>query len=104
MTNKDIIKLYHKVGLDTRIEDDVVREIVESQYKFAKEKINEIEFNKELTEEEYNNIKTNFTFKFLGKIYTNYRIVESFINRKHGRNRYTKDDQGKGLDKNDQSI
>ena len=82
MTNKDILRLYHKVGLQTMVRDQFVKEIIESQYKFVREKINELEFNENITEEEFKQIKTNFTFKYLGKLYTNYRIVSNYLKRK----------------------
>lgn len=88
MTNKDIERLYHKIGLDLRLKDSVVKEIIESQYKFAKETINNLEIPDNVTEEEFDKLKTNFTFKYLIKLYTNYRVVSNYQKRKqNGRNK-----------------
>lgn len=83
MTIKDILKLYHKIGLETRVRDDFIKEIIESQYKFTKETINELGFNETISKEEFKDIKTNFTFKYIGKLYTRYDLVASLIKRKN---------------------
>lgn len=90
MTNKDILKLYHKVGLETRVRDDFIKEIIESQYKFIREKINELEFKEELSEEQFKDIKTNFAIKYIGKLYTNYRLVSYLIKRKNNGRKFKK--------------
>lgn len=88
MTIKDVLRLYHKVGLETRVRDAFVKEIIESQYKFTKEKINELKFEERITEEEFDKIKTNFSFKYIGKLYTNYRLVTNVLKRRqYGRDK-----------------
>ena len=82
MTSKDILKLYHKIGLNNNIRDAFVKEIVESQYAFTKEIIDKIEFEKGMTQEEFNNLKTNFTYRYLGKLHTTFNTVSSILKRK----------------------
>jgi len=85
MTTKDILKLYHKVGLATNVRDAFVKEIIESQYKFTREKINELVLKEEITKEEFKELKTNFTFKYLGKLYTNQKLINYLIKKRNGR-------------------
>jgi hypothetical protein len=70
--NKTLKKIYHEVGLRNNLKDKEIQEIVESQYKFIKEKIINIDFHNVQNEEEFDNLKTNFILKYLGKLHTNY--------------------------------
>lgn len=70
--SKKIKQIYHEVGLRNNLRDNEVKEIIESQYKFIKEKIESIDFRSINNEEEFNKLKTNFLLKYLGKLHTNY--------------------------------
>lgn len=74
--NKKIKAIYHKVGLDNRLPDKVVQQIIESQYEFIKERITEINFNSINDEKEFNQTKSNFILKYLGKLHTNYATLK----------------------------
>ena len=64
----------HSLGLKNNLTDKQINEIVESQFRFAYEKIRELNF-KDMTPEEIDNTKTNFYFKFIGKIYTSSEVI-----------------------------
>ena len=78
MSNEhDKIKiLIHKIGLKYNLRDDEIRKIISSPYKFTRKKITELNFQNVENEEDFNNIKTNFIFPNIGKLYTNYKIFQ----------------------------
>lgn len=68
---KDII---HSIGLNNYLVDNEIKKIVESQFRFTYEKIRSLNIE-DLTDEELDKLKTNFTYKYLGKIYTSSDII-----------------------------
>ena len=67
MTKADEIrvhKLIHKLGLKYHLRDSEIKEIVESQFRFTSEEIKNLNL-----EEDIETLKTNFIFKYLGKLY-----------------------------------
>ena len=79
MSKLDKVKidnLIHKLGLKYQLPDNVIKEIVESPYKFTLEKIKELELSNIETEEELNSIKTNFIYKGLYKMYIDFASVK----------------------------
>lgn len=67
MTKADEIrvhKLIHKLGLKYYLRDSEIKEIVESQFRFTSEEIKNLNL-----EEDIETLKTNFIFKYLGKLY-----------------------------------
>ncbi len=89
--NKKINKLYHKLGLKYNLEDHVIKEIVESQYGFITEVMKNINVKEINTEEELEDVKTNFLIRHIGRLYTNFKIINRVkqiikSNTKNGRN------------------
>jgi hypothetical protein len=76
LREKKLNMLYHRIGLLHNLSKEEVRKIVESPYAFAKEKINDLDVKGIASEEEFNNTKTNFIFKYLGKLHTNYKTIK----------------------------
>ncbi len=76
LREKKLNALYHRVGLMNNLNATEVKKIVESPYEFAKEKINELDLKEVKEEEQFNVLSTNFLFKYLGKLYTSFRIIE----------------------------
>lgn len=72
MSDRKIKALYHRIGLLKGLPDHVVENIINSQYEFIKSKIEAIDFKGTNTEEEFDELKTNFILKYLGKLHTNY--------------------------------
>lgn len=80
MTKADEIevnKLIHRLGLKYALKDSDIREIVESQFKFSYNEIRKLDLNENL-----DNIKTNFMFKYIGKIYIDNKIIDKIKNGK----------------------
>lgn len=77
-----IKKLIHSLGLEFGLQDDVVRKIVQAPFKFTRETISNLDFKSEMTEEEFNNLKINFIYRHIGKLYTNFRIYEKIRKQK----------------------
>lgn len=83
MNNSDeekVNKLIHSIGLKYNLRDSEVREIIESQFRFAYEKIKELDF-KDKSDEDIKLMKTNFYFKYIGKLYVVPHIVEYLITK-----------------------
>lgn len=73
---KKIEALIHSLGLKYNLQDDIIKKIVNSPYKFTKEIITNLNFEDINTEEEFDNLKVNFIYKYIGKFYTTYdRLV-----------------------------
>lgn len=75
-------RLMHSIGLKHKIQDSVVNRIVNSPYRFARETIVNMELGDVNNEEEFNKLKTNFIFAYLGKLYTNYNIYKKILSQK----------------------
>lgn len=74
-----IDKLIHELGLKYNLSDSIIKEIVDSPDKFAYEKIKELNLDNVNTEEDLDNVKTNFNYYGLGKLYINF----ASLNRKN---------------------
>lgn len=81
--DQDKVKsLIHKIGLKYNLQDDVIKKIVTSPYIFAREHITSLSIEENITEEEFNKLKTNFIFSHIGKLYINYGTVLRYQNQK----------------------
>lgn len=83
MDKKDEVqvnKLIHRIGLKYNLKDSDVKSILESQFRFTYETIKELELS-ELTDEELEELKTNFQYKYIGKLYINKDILKNKIKR-----------------------
>ena len=76
LRDKKLDALYHRVGLLNNLNAKEVKKIVDSPYEFAKEKINELDLKEVKEEAQFTVLKTNFLFKYLGKLYTSFKIIE----------------------------
>lgn len=81
MNKKQIEKLYNSTGLNNNLNKDEVKKIVESQYEFTKETIDKLSL-RDIAEEEFNKLKTNFIYKYFGKLYTTYGIINRYSKKK----------------------
>lgn len=66
-----INKLAKKYGLT----EEQVIDIVESPYGFTEETINNLKLD-DITEEEFSQLKTNFIYKYIGKLYINIKTLK----------------------------
>jgi len=69
MKNKSVKNLIHSIGLRHNLSDNIVKNIVESQFEFARKTMNEIDYTKINSEEDFDKLKKTFYFKGLGRIY-----------------------------------
>ena len=74
----EIKRLIHRIGLKYNLRDDIVNKILVSPYKFTREKISELEISDDMSEEEYNKLKTNFIYLYIGRLYTTFDICTKF--------------------------
>lgn len=70
--------LIHKIGLKYNLRDEIITKITSSPYKFTRDKISHLDINDDLTEEEYNKLKTNFIYPYIGKLYTTYDMSTKY--------------------------
>jgi hypothetical protein len=75
LRDKKLEALYHRIGLVNNLSGAEVKKIIESPYEFAKEKINELDLKEVKEETEFELLKTNFLFKYLGKLHTNFKTI-----------------------------
>lgn len=76
INEKKVNDIIHTVGLNNNLTDNQVREIIESQFRFTYKTIKGLELSN-LTDEEIDNLRTNFYYKYIGKIYTNSEVIRS---------------------------
>lgn len=62
-------QLIHSIGLKYHLTDETIKNIVESQWEFAYQKMVTMDWDDIHTEEDLDKAKTNFLFKYLGRIY-----------------------------------
>jgi len=74
--------LIHSIGLKHNLQDEVINKIVNSPYKFTREKISELEISDDMSEEEYNKLKTNFMYLYIGKLHTTFEMCTKFYKLK----------------------
>ena len=62
----------NKVAGDLNLEVEVVDEAYKSFYGFIREKISELPLKEELSEEDFNALRTNFNIPSIGKLHCTY--------------------------------
>lgn len=83
-----IKELAEKYGRDP----SEVAKAIESQYIFMKNKITDLDFDPNLTEEEFYKLKTNFNIPCIGKLYASFYMYRR-INLKNGRRKEDSQEQ-----------
>lgn len=66
--NKELKRLALELGLPVKVVEKVYR----SYWVFIKETIEKLPLDKDLSEEEFNNLRTSFSLPYLGKLYCTY--------------------------------
>jgi murein L,D-transpeptidase YafK len=72
---KKIDDLYHRLSLKYNLSKEEIRQIVESPFEFTQDTLKTIDVNTIQNEEDAANTKTNFIYKYWGKLYTNYKLI-----------------------------
>lgn len=80
INEKKVNDIIHTIGLNNNLTDSQVREIIESQFRFTYKTIRTLQLSG-LTDEEIDNLKTNFYYKYIGKLYTNSEVIKSHNRR-----------------------
>lgn len=84
MTYRD---LFIKVSKELNIPEEVVREAYVSYWKYIRQTIQELPLKEDLTEEEFNKLRTNFNIPSIGKLsctYDRYKAIKDkfkYINK-----------------------
>jgi hypothetical protein len=89
--DEDKIKiLIHRIGLKYNLQDNIINKIINSPYQFTREIMKALELDNINSEEEFNKLKTNFIYLYLGKLYTNFDKYEKNKKIKEGLIKYNK--------------
>lgn len=89
--DEDKIKmLIHKIGLKYNLQDSVINKIINSPYQFTRETIKSLELDNIKSEEDFEKLKVNFIYLYLGKLYTNYDKLVKRNKIKEGLIKYNK--------------
>ena len=93
--NKKLKPIYSKLCKEYKLTEEELTAIVSSPYSLTKLIIDGLDL-RNITEEEFDKLETNFMYKYIGKLYTNYRVVKNIRskslnykninNKKYGRN------------------
>ena len=65
---KELAKIYN-------LPESVIEDMFNSQFKFYREIVSNLPLKTIQTEEEFNNLKTIFYFKYIGKFHTNWKYI-----------------------------
>lgn len=89
--DEDKVKmLIHKIGLKHNLQDSVINKIINSPYQFTRETIKSLELDNIKSEEDFEKLKVNFIYLYLGKLYTNYDKLVKREKMKEGLIKYNK--------------
>ena len=104
MVDKEI---FEKVSKELGIDELVVKCAYNSYWEFIRKKIADIPFHDDMTEDEYNKVRTNFNIPSLGKLnctYERYKALQERYNKykhlieKHESNKESKTDVHRNCD------
>lgn len=76
MKYKEILK---KLSTEMNLQEEVIDTAYKSFFEFIRESISKLPLKDDLTEEEFNKLKTNFNIPSLGKLHCTY---ERYLNKK----------------------
>lgn len=79
---KKVKALIHSIGLKYGLQDDVILKIVNSPYKFTRETIGQLKLDEIQAKEELENIKTNFIYSYIGKLFVDFDFMQRIRNLK----------------------
>lgn len=81
MRAREKYKFIAEIAEKLNLPIDLVERVCLHQWTLIKEKIKELPFDKELTEEEFGKLRTSFNLPGLGKIHTTYRAYRAVRNK-----------------------
>lgn len=75
--------IYNKVAKQSGLSPRVIEEIHRLNWKFIKDKIEELPLKDDITEEELNKLRLSFHIKGLGTLYTTKELI-TYLKERHG--------------------
>lgn len=85
---KEFDKLLHSLALKYNMSDEDYAKIVHSPFEFAKHRIRELDFTKIETEEDLDNLNTNFIFTSFFSLVVDYDCIKARNNRRDSINKH----------------
>ena len=74
--------IIRKLSIKHRLPEKVIKSIAESQFEFAVDTIKKLNFDEVDSKEKFEQMKTNFNFKYLFSLSANYGMLEKIKQRK----------------------
>ena len=65
------------------IELELIKKIIGSQYEFIHKTCGEMDFNKEMTREEFDKMKTNVNIPGISKLYASHNVYRTITDKKN---------------------
>jgi len=78
---KKIKSLMHSLGLKYNLQDEVIKKIVDSPYLFTAKTFKQLDFPLDMTEKEFDKLKTVFMYRCFGKLIVDYKLINARNNR-----------------------
>lgn len=75
--------ILQKVALKHKLPVTVIKKIVESQFEFINTTAKQMDFSTLTSKEEFNELKTNFTVKYLFTMFASYNMIERINNKRN---------------------
>jgi len=73
--------LIHRIGLKYNLQDEIINTIINSQYKFIRETIHDLNIKDTETKEDFDKLKTNFILPYIGKLHISYYMFKGIKER-----------------------
>ena len=65
-------EVINNLSKELNLSKEVIKQVYKSYWVFIKTHISNLPLKEELTEEQFNKLRTNFNLPYLGKLYCNY--------------------------------
>lgn len=83
MDNTKYNIIVQKIALKYNLPVTVAKKIIESQFEFINDTVKELDFKSITNKEEFDQLKTNFTVKYLFTLYANFDKITKINKRKN---------------------
>lgn len=90
--------IYKEVAKDLGVNEDVVKDVFVTTWNFIKEKIGDLPLTEEISEDDFNKMKTAFVLPGLGMLGCNYKFYRKTRNKFLNEHKNDKDKRNKATE------
>lgn len=83
--------LIHSLGLKYKLPDEVIKDMVDTPYRFTKEVISNMDIPEGLSKEEFEGLKRSFRYLAIGTVYLDYNLYKKYWFKKKQMDNINKD-------------